>query len=106
VVPDDDRRLVLQSIVGGHTITVDPQIISQLIGVPVLQIPGSPYNEVVIPHSLDDLREFFHVVPQGEERATTIRIGALYAPHRMLAKIVQHNLWLVVRYSDLILKRA
>jgi hypothetical protein len=106
VVPDDDRRLVLQSIVGGHTITVDPQIISQLIGVPVLQIPGSPYNEVVIPHSLDDLREFFHVVPQGEERATTIRIGALSAPHRMLAKIVQHNLWLVVRYSDLILKRA
>jgi hypothetical protein len=61
---------------------------------------------VVIPPSLDDLREFFHAVPQGEERATTIRIGALSAPHRMLAKIVQHNLWLVVRRSDLILKRA
>jgi len=56
VVQDDDHRLVLQSIVGGHTITVDPQIISQFTGVPVLQIPGSPYNEVVIPHSLDDLR--------------------------------------------------
>jgi hypothetical protein len=37
---------------------------------------------------LDDLREFFHAVPQGEERAATIRIGALSAPHRMLAKIV------------------
>jgi len=49
---------------------------------------------------------FFHVVPQGEERATTIRIGALSAPHRMLAKIVQHNLWPVFRRSDLILKRA
>jgi hypothetical protein len=61
---------------------------------------------VVIPPSLDDLREFFHVIPHGEERATTIRIGALSAPHRMLAKIVQHNLWLVVRRSDLILKRA
>jgi hypothetical protein len=61
---------------------------------------------VVIPPSLDDLREFFHAVPQGEERATTIRIGALSAPHRMLAKIVQHNLWPVVRGSDLILKRA
>jgi len=45
-------------------------------------------------------------VPQGEERATSIRIGALTAPHRMLAKIVQHNLWPVVRRSDLILKRA
>jgi thiamine phosphate synthase YjbQ (UPF0047 family) len=67
---------------------------------------GSPYNDVVIPHSLDDLREFFHAVRQGDERATTIRIGALSAPHHMLAKIVQHNLWLVVRRNDLILKRA
>jgi hypothetical protein len=106
VVQNDDHGLVLQSIVGGHIITIDPQIISLFIGVPVLQIPSSSYNEVVIPHSLDDLREFFHAVPQGEERATTIRIGSLSAPHRMLAKIVQHNLWPVVRRSDLILNRA
>jgi hypothetical protein len=106
VVQDDDHGLVFQSTVGRHTVIVDPQIISKFIGVHVLQIPGSPYNEVVIPHSLDDLREFFHAVPQGEERATTIRIGALSVPHRMLAKIVQHNLWPVVRCSDLILKRA
>jgi hypothetical protein len=106
VVQDDDHWLVLQPIVGGHTIIVDPQTISQIIGVLVLQLSGSPYNEVVIPHSLDDLREFFHAVPQGEERATTIRIGALSASHRMLAKIIQHNLWPVVRRSDLILKRA
>jgi hypothetical protein len=62
-VQDDDHGLVLQSTVGGHTIIVDPQIISQFIGVPVLQIPGSPYNKVVITPSLDDLLEFFHVVP-------------------------------------------
>jgi hypothetical protein len=86
VVQDDDRGLVLQS-------TVDPQIISQFIGDPVLQMFASPYNEVVLPPSMDDLQEFFHAVPQGKERATTIRIGALSAPHRMLAKIVQHNLW-------------
>jgi len=49
---------------------------------------------------------FFHVVPQGEECTTTIKIGALSALHRMLAKIVQHNLWPVVRHSDSILKRA
>jgi hypothetical protein len=67
-------------------------------------MPGSPYNEVVLPSSIEDLREFFHAVPQGEERATTIKIGALSAPHRMLAKIVQHNLWPVIRCSDLILK--
>jgi hypothetical protein len=97
---------VLQSIVDGHIITGDPQIISHFIRVPVLDISGSLYNEVVLPLSLDDLREFFHAVPQGEERPTTIRIGALSPSHCMLAKIVQHNLWPVVRRSDLILKKA
>jgi hypothetical protein len=106
VAHDDDRGMVLQSIVDRHIIIVDPQIISHFIGVPVLDLPGSPYNEVVLPPSMDDLREFFHTVPQGEERATTIRIGALSLFHRLLAKIVQHNLWPVVRPSDLILKKA
>jgi hypothetical protein len=88
VVQDDDCWLMVQSTIGGNIIIVDPQIISQVIGIPVLQISASSYNEVVLPPSMDDLREFFHAVPQGEERATTIRIGALSAPHRMLAKIV------------------
>jgi hypothetical protein len=106
VAQDDDRGLVLQSTVDGHIITVDPQIISHFIEVPVLELSGNPYNEVVLPPSMEDLREFFHAVPQGEERATTIRIGALSPSHRLLAKIVQHNLWPVVRRSDLILKKA
>jgi hypothetical protein len=55
VVQDDDRGLVLQSTVGGRTITVNPQIISQFIGVPVLQIYASPYNEVVLHPSMEDL---------------------------------------------------
>jgi hypothetical protein len=106
VAQNDDRGMVLQSTVDGHIITVDPQIISHFIGVPVLDLPGNPYNEVVLPPFMDDLREFFHAVPQGEERATTIWIGALSPTHRLLAKIVQHNLWPVVRRSDLILKKA
>jgi hypothetical protein len=61
---------------------------------------------VVIPPSLDDLQEFLHAIPQGEERATTIKIDALSTPHNMLAKIIQHNLWPIVRRSDLILKSA
>jgi hypothetical protein len=72
----------------------------------VLEISASPYNEVVLPPSLDDLREFFRAVPQGEERSTAIRIGALSSSHRMLAKIVQQNIWPVAQCSDLILKRA
>jgi hypothetical protein len=106
VVQDDDRGVVLQSTIGGHIITVDSQIISHFIGVPILDLHARPYNEVVIPPSMDDLREFFHAVPQGEEHPTTIRIGTLSPAHRMLAKIVQHNLWPVARHSDLILKKA
>jgi hypothetical protein len=72
----------------------------------VLEISASPYTEVVLPPSLDDLKEFFRAVPQGEERSTAIRIGALSSSHRMLAKIIQQNIWPVARRSDLILKRA
>jgi hypothetical protein len=106
VAQGDDRGLVLQSTIDGHIIIVDPQIISHFIGVPILELPGSPYNEVVLPPSMSDLRELFHAVPQGEERATIIWIGALSPSHRLLTKIVQHNLWPVVRRSDLILKKA
>jgi hypothetical protein len=106
VVQNDDRGLVLQSTIAGHIITVDPQVISHIIRVPVLEISASPYNEVVLPPSLDDLREFFHAIPQGEERSTSIRIGALSPSHRMLAKIIQQNIWPVSRRSDPILKQA
>jgi hypothetical protein len=106
LVQNEDNGIVLQSTIEGHVIMVDPQVISQIIGVPVLQISASPFNEVMVAPSLDDLWEFFHAVPQGEERATTIRIGALSPPHHLLAKIIQHYLWPTVRRSDLILKRA
>lgn len=72
----------------------------------MLEIPASPYKEVVLPPSLEDLREFFHAVPQGEERSSAIKIGALSPSHCMLAKIIQQNIWPVARRSDLILKRA
>jgi len=85
---------------------VDPQVISQIIGLPVLQILASPFNDVVLALSLDELHEFFHAVSWGEEQTSTIRICALSLLHRMLAKIIQHNLWLIVRHSNLILKRA
>jgi hypothetical protein len=95
VVQNDDRGVVLQSSVVGHLITVDPQVISHIIRVPVLEISASPYNKVVLPPSLDDLREFFCAVPHGEERFTAIQIGALSSTHRMLAKIIQQNIWLL-----------
>jgi hypothetical protein len=106
VVQDDDHGVVLQSSVAGHLITVDPQVISHIIRVLVLEISASPYNEVVLPPSLDDLREIFRAIPQGDERSIAIRIGALSSSHSMLARIVQQNIWPVARRSDLILKRA
>jgi hypothetical protein len=48
----------------------------------------------------------FHAAPQGEEYQTSIKIGALGPAHRMLAKIILHNLWPVTRRSNLILKKA
>jgi len=90
-VQDEDSGVILQSTVEGHVILVDPQVISRIIVVPVLQISASPFNEVVEAPSLEDLREFFHAIPQDEERATNIRIGAFSPPHRLLAKIVKHN---------------
>jgi hypothetical protein len=106
VVQNDDHGVVLQSSITGHLTTVDPQFISNIIRVPVLEIPSTPYNEVVLPPSQDELREFFRAVPQGEERSTAIRIGALSPSNRMLAKIIQQNIWPVARRSDLISKRA
>jgi hypothetical protein len=72
VVQNEDNGIILQSTIAGHAIMVDPQVISQIIGVPMLQILASPFNEVMVAPSLDDLREFFHAVPQGEERSSTI----------------------------------
>jgi hypothetical protein len=88
VAQDDEHETVPQSTVDGHIITVDPQTISRFLRVPVLDLPASPYNEVVLPPSMDDLREFFHAFPQGEGRPTNIKIGALAPAHHMLAKIV------------------
>jgi hypothetical protein len=80
VVQDDDPELVLLSSVDGHTIAIDLQIISQFIEVPVLQISGSPYNEVVLPHSLDDLIDFSML--SLRERSATLPSGSVpYLPH-------------------------
>jgi hypothetical protein len=105
VVQDEDCGIVLQSV-KGHVLQIDPRVISKIIGVPMLHIYASPFNEVAKAPTLEDLREFFHAVPQSEERATNIRIGAFSPSHRLLTKIVQHNLWPTVRRSDLIQKRA
>jgi hypothetical protein len=63
VVQDEDSGIVLQSTVEGHVLQIDPQVISRIVGVPVLHIFASPFNEVIEALTLEDLREFFHAVP-------------------------------------------
>lgn len=45
VAQDDERGMVLQSTIDGYIIIVDSQVISQFVGVPVLDLPATPYNE-------------------------------------------------------------
>jgi len=47
VVQDDDRGIILQTTVQRHVIQIDPQIISSIIGVPVLTISANPFIEVM-----------------------------------------------------------
>jgi hypothetical protein len=88
VMHDEDSGIVLQSTIEGHMIQIDPQVISKISGVPVHHISASPFNDVVEALTLEDLREFFNVVQEAEERATNVRIGAFSPPHRLLVKIV------------------
>lgn len=80
---------------------------SSIIAVPVLNIEGGPFTDGLDPPSMDDLLDFFDTHPEGVERAHRhIKIGAFSSLHRLLAKIVLHNLWPISRQSELILKRA
>jgi hypothetical protein len=107
VVQDEDHGIILQTYVQGHMLQIDPQVISDLIDVPVLPISASPFLEDMEPPTLEQLREYFHAHPQGHERAHAfVKIGAFSSPHQLLAKIVLHNLWPTARRSELVLKRA
>jgi hypothetical protein len=107
VTQDDDIGLIMPTVVRGHTIQIDPQLISVVIMVPVLLVPGVPFQKGVEASSIDYLLNFFEAQPQGEERAHPhIRIGAFVPMHRFLAKIVVPNFWPQARHSELTLKKA
>jgi hypothetical protein len=63
VVQNEDDGIILQYTIEGHVIMVDPKVISWIIDVQVLQNSASPFNEIVVAPSLDDLWEFFHAIP-------------------------------------------
>jgi hypothetical protein len=59
VTQDADRGLIMQTLVRGHTIQIDPQLISVVIGVPLLPVPGVPFPNGVEAPSIDYLMDFF-----------------------------------------------
>jgi len=86
IIQDDDRGLIMQTMVRGQTIQIDPQLINTVIGVLVLPVLGVPFPPGVKAPSMDFL-------PQGEEKSQAqIKIGAFAPMHRFLAKIVVTNI--------------
>jgi hypothetical protein len=46
-IQDDNRGLIMQTTIRGQTILIDPQLISFVIGVPVLPVSGVPFPLVM-----------------------------------------------------------
>jgi hypothetical protein len=104
VIQDDESGIMLQTTIRGHTIQINPQLMSSIIDVPVRAILASPFSEILERPSLEHILDFFDAHPQCDERAHShIKIDAFSPP---LAKIVLHNLWPTARRSELVLKRA
>jgi hypothetical protein len=105
VIQDDDRGLIMQTMVRGQTIPIDPQLISSVIGVPVLPVSGVPFPDEA--PSIDFLHNFFGTRPQRKDKShSQIYIDAFALMHRFLAKVVVTNLWPQARWSELTLKKA
>lgn len=61
VIQDDDRGLIMQTMVRGQTILIDPQLISSVIWVPVLPVSGVPFPDEA--PSIEFLHNFFETRP-------------------------------------------
>jgi hypothetical protein len=67
IIQDDDRGLIMQTMVRGHAIQIDPQLISTVIGVPVIPILGVLFPLGVEAPNIDFLHDFFGTRPQRGE---------------------------------------
>jgi len=67
VTQDDDHGLIMQTMVRGQTILIDPQLISFVLGVPVLLVSRAPFPDEA--PSIDFLHDFFGTRPQREDKS-------------------------------------
>jgi hypothetical protein len=63
IIQDDDRGLIMQTMVRGQTILIDPQLISLVVGVLVLPVLGVPFPVGDETPNIDFLRDFFGTRP-------------------------------------------
>jgi hypothetical protein len=63
IIQDDDKGLIMQTIVREQTILIDPKIISFVVGVPVLPVSGVPFPPGDETPSIDFLHDFFGTRP-------------------------------------------
>jgi hypothetical protein len=97
----------MQTMVRGHTILIDPKLISSVIGVPVLPVSGVPFPAGDETPNIDFLHDFFGTRPQREDKShSQINIGVFAPMHQFLAKVVVTNLWPLPHRSELTLKKA
>jgi hypothetical protein len=97
----------MQTMVRGQTILIGPQLISSVIGVPVLLVSGVPFPADDETPNIIFLHDFFGMRPQREDKShSQINIGAFAPMHRFLAKVVVTNRWPQARRSELTLKKA
>lgn len=105
ILQDDDRGLIMQTMVRRQPIQIDPQLINAVIGVLVLLVSRVPFLDEA--PSIDFLHDFFGTRPQrGDRSHSQINIGAFAPMHRILAKVVMTKLWPQAHRSELTLKKA
>jgi hypothetical protein len=99
IIQDDDRGLIMQTMVRGQTILIDPQLFSSVIGVPILPVSGVSFPDES--PSIEFLHDFFGTRPQREDKShSQINISAFAPMHQFLAKVVVTNLWPQARWRS------
>lgn len=61
IMQEDDRGLIMQTIVQGQPIQIDPRLVSAMIRVPVLPVSEVPFPDEA--PSIDFLHDFFGMRP-------------------------------------------
>jgi hypothetical protein len=107
VIQDEQGSLTLQTTFRGVTFRVDAALIGTTIGTNPVSFEGTHFPNFVVSPTMEELLMFFDPQHRVQDKVShSIRIGVFSSPQRLLAKIVQHNLWPIAQRSELVYKQA